>query len=476
MLDGLEAVEIKLSKTQINGIFRIDSEHYKKIYLSVKKTLSKHKLEILANLVANQISTGHTPSMKNEKFYGGTIKFIKTDNLRDNYIKPNFDHYLSELGNKEIERTQLKKDDVIVTIIGATQKIVGRATKIDEKVLPANINQNIALIRADRKKINPNFINIYLNSYYGKQYLYYLSRQTEQVNLNCEEIGRVQVPIFSDKLQIAIETLVILSHQKLEDSKSLYNEAEILLLKELNLLDFTLNDTNTATKTFKESFGQSGRLDSEYYQPKYEDFFSLITSYSGGFELFSTACIVKDENFIPEDQTKYKYIELANIGKLGEITDCTTALGKELPTRARRKVTTNDVIISSIEGSLDSCALILPRYNNALCSTGFYVVNSRKLNPETLLVLFKSEPIQALFKKGCSGTILTAINKTELDQIPIPLIDSEVQKSIKEKINKYFELRQQSKQLLEVAKKAVEIAIEQDENAALLYINTEGNL
>jgi restriction endonuclease S subunit len=200
-LDGLEAVELELSETIKENIFRLDSEHYQHKYLVLKNLIDKHYSVNLSELVTQTISTGHTPSMKNDNFYGGNIKFIKTNNLRDNYIKPEFDHYLSEEGNEDIKRTQLKENDVIVTIIGATQEIVGRATKISKEILPANINQNIALIRLNISKINPDFINIYLNSKYGKQYLYYLSRQTEQVNLNCEEIGRVKIPIFSNIFQ-----------------------------------------------------------------------------------------------------------------------------------------------------------------------------------------------------------------------------------------------------------------------------------
>ena len=69
-----------------------------------------------------------------------------------------------------------------------------------------------------------------------------------------------------------------------------------------------------------------------------------------------------------------------------------------MPTRARRKVETNDIIVSSIEGSLQSCALIPEKYNNSLCSTGFYVINSDEINSETLLVLFKSEPLQNILR------------------------------------------------------------------------------
>ena len=103
--------------------------------------------------------------------------------------------------------------------------------------------------------------------------------------------------------------------------------------------------------------------------------------------------------------------------------------------------------------------MITDDYNHALCSTGFYVVRSSQINSETLLTLFKSEPIQQLLKKGCSGTILTGIGKQEFKQIPIPLIRPEVQAEIAQHIQRSFALRKEASQLLEEAKLSVEQAI-----------------
>ena len=44
-------------------------------------------------------------------------------------------------------------------------------------------------------------------------------------------------------------------------------------------------------------------------------------------------------------------------------------------------------------------------------------LNSKKINSETLLVLFKSLIVQKLLERGCKGTILTAISKDELQKI-----------------------------------------------------------
>jgi type I restriction enzyme S subunit len=71
---------------------------------------------------------------------------------------------------------------------------------------------------------------------------------------------------------------------------------------------------------------------------------------------------------------------------------------------------------------------------------------------------------------SCSGTILTTISKKELEQIPLPLIEENVQSEIKSKINESFNLREESEKLLELAKTVVEKAIEENEKTAMHFI------
>ena len=143
---------------------------------------------------------------------------------------------------------------------------------------------------------------------------------------------------------------------------------------------------------------------------------------------------IKDKNFTPKDNETYKYIELSNISSNGEINGYMENFGNELPSRARRKVQKGDIIISSIEGSLESIALITENWTNALCSTGFFVMKPVQINLETLLVLMKTKIGQLQLKRSCKGTILTAIGKDELLNITLPKIDSDIQIKIKDKI------------------------------------------
>jgi len=74
-------------------------------------------------------------------------------------------------------------------------------------------------------------------------------------------------------------------------------------------------------------------------------------------------------------------------------------------------------------------------------------------------------------KKECSGTILTAVPKGSLKNIIIPILPSHIQQKIALFVKQSHEARRRALTLLEVAKKAVEIAIEKNEEEALNYIS-----
>ncbi len=263
-----------------------------------------------------------------------------------------------------------------------------------------------------------------------------------------------------------ISNLIINSENLIAASQEKYRYAEKMLVSTIDMVDRSSTKIITSLKSLSESFLTSGRLDAEYYQPIYDDYKAALKTEDTVY----TLCNLYDKNFVPKDDVEYAYIELANVGNSGDINDVDSVLGKNLPSRARRKVKSGQVIIASVEGSLQSCALITDEYSGALCSTGFYVVDSDYINPESLLVLFKSKPIQALLKQRCSGTILTAITKDEFLSMPLPKIEQSVQKQIATKVQESFALRHQSEQLLENAKRAVEIAIELGEEKAMKWL------
>lgn len=470
-MEGLEISEIKLSNLdRIKN--RIDAEYYQKHFLKLDEKIKLIGQTNLPEINAKLDCSAFYPSITEYyNFENQGVPFLRVNEIKEGLVKlTKGTAYLPEKILEDNPSTIAigYPGDMIIAKGGNTLAKVGLITSQYEKYA---LSRDIILVRTGKLNgYNRFFLWQFLHCKYGQALLWRTSSQTGQPHLTLPSINEINLPKFGLDFEQITETLYNNSVALDQESKKAYELANSILLENLNVKDFYPNQQNVNIKNFLSSFGDSGRLDSEYYQLKYENYQKLVTSYEGGYQPFSGACTLSDKNFIPEEKTEYKYIELSNIGRSGEITDCMIAIGEELPTRARRIVHTNDIVVSSIEGSLDSCALVTPEYDNALCSTGFYVVSSKKINSETLLVLFKSVPMQALLKKGCSGTILTAINKPELDKIPIPIIDKRIQEKIKEKILESFELRRQAEHLLKAAKTAVEIAIEQNEKAAINYI------
>jgi len=467
-LEGLEAVEINFSVCSSIIDFRIDANTFKKDYIKSDELINSKPNSIIEELSKSVMNFGAYSLCNFINFKDSGIPFLMTQNIRHNYIDWNIDKFVDKESHNMLYKSHCKKGQVLITMAG---EYLGRVAVYDREEICSS-NQAIAKVTL-KKDLSPYIISTFLNSKHGQNQINRFKTITGQPNINMSLIKSLKIPWFSNNFQIIIEKLILESQSKRDFTSDIYQEAENILFKTigLNKNEISINPINI--KKFSESFLVNGRLDAEYYQKKFEDYINLICIYPNGFETIQSSCNQKDTNFTPNEIKEYNYIELSNIGKSGDIKGCTTALGNELPSRARRKVNTDDVIISSIEGSLDSCAVITEEYNNALCSTGFYIINSTKINSETLLVLFKSEPMQNLLKKSCSGTILTAINKTEFQNLPVPIIEEKIQMIIKEKVSESFKLKKQSEELLEIVKRAVEIAIEDNEEIAIEYIKKE---
>lgn len=461
LMDGLECKEVLLSEVLGNKDRRIDSAFYTaKILYNDKLTYEK--------LGTYLVSTQY-----------GVSKNMNEENMGYPIFRMNEIHHMLcdlnpsktvELSKREFGKFKLNNRDVLFNRTNSYE-FVGRTGIYYYNGIDQTFASYLVRLNPDNNNILSEYLVAFLNSKYGVAEIKRRARQSiNQTNVNPEEVKEIKIPVISNPIQKVIKKCFDKANQLRISATNEYSNAESILL---NSFDLKLQNEDSITfsiKTLKNSFNSTGRLDAEYYQPKYTAYVEALKT----IDTVQTICNIYDKNFIPCEDIEYNYIELANVGSVGNINNVRKILGKELPSRARRQVKTGQVIISSVEGSLESCALITEEYNNSLCSTGFYVVDSEILNSETLLILFKSELIQALLKQHCSGTILTAITKDELLSIPLPIIDVALQQEIAKKVQKSFALRRQSEKLLEYAKRVVEIIIEQDEETAMKWLKERG--
>lgn len=459
-------------KNEIDKTFRLDAEHYRKKYqISISK-LSNLTTQRLGSLLSIPVCTGHTPSMQNDSFYGGSVKFIKTDNVRENKITDFFTDYLSDKGASELKKSNLISGDVITTIIGATYDVVGRAAMVTDELLPANINQNIALIRCNSNKINPYFLNCYLNTYIGRAMLHYHSRQTEQVNLNCREVERVLVPIFNNEFQKSIEELYKKSEKIILDSKIAYQTAQNLLLEHLGLKDFNPPAQAVNIKSFADSFGTSGRLDAEFYQEKYESYLKKIQAFNNGFvQIQQEYSQVKSKSKF--DLPAYQYIEIGDVNVSDGSYSFNEVATEDLPANAKIMVKEGDILISTVRPNRGAITVIEHDRDDLIVSGAFTVLRRKVksyFNNEFLKVLLRTEIYKDWLLQFNVGTSYPVIKDEDILNLVIPNVEETIQTQIADLIRQSNYLRIKSRGLLEKAKKAVELAIEKDQESALDFI------
>jgi len=403
---------------------------------------------------------------------GDGTKIYRMNEISDMFCDREISKY-AKITGPQIRKFKLKHNDVLFNRTNS-QEFVGR-TGIFKKFSDEDIvfASYLIRVRTNEEKVLPEYLTTFLNTKYGTQDAKRRARiSINQSNINAEELKRVKIPIVSGRMQESIRKIFDLSFSLVNNSESLYQQAEQILLSGLDLLDWKPKHRLSFIKNFSDT-KSANRIDAEYFQPMYEEIVKRIKQYKNGCKPLGEIVKIKDKNSMPKGDITYRYVELANISANGNINGFIEAKGNELPTRARRKVNAGDVIVSSIEGALSSIALINDDLDNALCSTGFFVINSDAINSETLLVLLKSLVGQLQLKKGCSGTILTAISNNEFKKVILPEMPAKVQGDIKQRIIKMYNAKDQSKYLLGIAKRGVEMAIEKTEKDAHRWIDVE---
>ena len=473
MLDGLEAVELKFSEVlEDNETVRIDSEYFRKEILIAYNNLKEKSYYL--NKDISLIKSGTTPKDRDDELKEGII-LLKTNNVRNNILldeKEKF-YYIDNTTDEKMKSTRLKNGDVLINIVGATTDVIGRTSLIYDNFPKANITQAMAFCRIKPNILKEEYLFVFLQTYYGQIQVKRLARPTGQYNLNLEEVAKFIIPKLHNDFQSQIANLVKTSYQKLEKSKSLYKQAEELLLKELDLLDFKPSEENVAVKSFNESFGTTGRLDSEYYQPKYDELMNHIQKTK--FDKLNN--IVNIKKSIEPGSEAYQedgipFVRVSNVSKF-DMSSPDIHLPKNMfDTETLKKLQpTEDTILLSKDGTV-GIAYKIKNETNIITSGALLHLSIKKdkkdeVFPEYLTLVLNSLVVQLQAERDAGGSILQHWKPSEIGEVLIPIIDNAIQIKIEEKIKKSFELKEESKKLLDLAKRAVEVAIEKNEDEAI---------
>jgi restriction endonuclease S subunit len=445
-----------IQKSQLEGSMRLDAEYYQSEYLDLIQKLNLTNQSKFWSEIGGKFTTGPFGSEFNVENYvsNGKFRYIRGKDVKEFFLQEDDNVYIPEDDFLRLIKYSLQAEDILVSVVGT----LGNTSIVDSSSLPAIFSCKSTAFRS--VEINPKYFIVYLNCKFGKNLLIRNMRGAVQTGLNIDDLKSLLIFVPKENVQNYFANLLDESKNLLTESKNKYLEAEDLLLEELGLKNYRPEEALSCAVNFSE-VREVNRIDADFFQPKHAEIVSVIERYGAKELLNLVENIPARFNPAGKADETFKYVELANINSsLGIVDGFSEVLGKEAPSRAKRILKEEDVVISSIGGSLNKVALVDKEHEGSLASTGFFQFRSKDILPEVLLVLSKSLVLQMQLEKQVAGTILAAIPNEALKNLIAPDLPKEIQQKIADLVRQSHEARKKSKELLEEAKRKVEEMIE----------------
>jgi len=123
--------------------------------------------------VTTKIGSGATPRGGKDAYKSEGIHLIRSQNIYDYNFEFDGLAFIDEQQAAELDNVTVEENDILLNITGAS---VARCALVPSYLLPARVNQHVAIVRADPAKASPFYILDAINSDQRKQQLLTLAQ------------------------------------------------------------------------------------------------------------------------------------------------------------------------------------------------------------------------------------------------------------------------------------------------------------
>jgi hypothetical protein len=468
-LEGLEVTELNLSDVMFeNDVFRCDAEYFQREILAVIQRLKSIKASPLGSFAS--VTDGIHTSLP--FIEDGEVKVLSAKHPKDNYIDISQTETISLSFHHKNPRTALRSNDVLISTVGT----IGNAGVVHAKMLPANSDRHVGIIRTNTYALDPHFLSTFLVSRFGRIQSNRETTGNVQPNLFISKICRLLIPRFSSDFESSIAGKVRDAYGAFDKSFTHINNAESLLLTALGLENWQAPEPLTYVRNSREAFSLD-RLDAEFFNPKTNAIRTTLGAKGdvplGDICAVTTGFPWRSDKFIErgtDDGVPFVRIRDCKPGGVsgGELDRLPAdyVLGeKQVPARA------GDVVLG-MDGLkwfyasllLDEC---LVNQRVALLSdfregySGAYVhavVNSFIGQSQLLSQMTIAQTVGHITLEDIRGLRVPSLTEKQRAEVSAAVLDS-------------IHAKKRAANLIDAAKRAVEIAIEDSEATAIRYLN-----
>lgn len=236
-----------------------------------------------------------------------------------------------------------------------------------------------------------------------------------------------------------------------------------LLLHEVGIIsnDVKVKVSNVvcSCKKLSDSFLASGRLDAEYYQPKYDLLFEKLK----GFPTATIKDIATIQKSIEPGSDAYQeegipFIRVANLSKFGlsnsDVKLDTTQFADTIRSQ-------KDTILLSKDGSV-GIAYKMEETQDVITSSAILHLQLTTPNvlPDYLTLVLNSIVVKLQAERDAGGSIIQHWKPSEIENVIIPILPMNEQQMIANKVKQSFKMREDAQDLLLQAKHIIEKTIE----------------
>ena len=441
---------VKLS--EFRGAFRMDAEFWRPEYIAIENTISAMTHAKLGDLVTS-IRKG-VFNILAESYVEAGVPFYRSANVGEIIPKDADTVFITERRHAEEHRTALRRGDIMLAKTGKEAASVVLAKE-------CNVSQDVVAIRPDRKKINPFYLAVFLNTQPGVLQMRRWFQGPVQMHLSLPDTREIFIPLLEPARQKSVEAFVLGSEAALKKARDLIVSAETLLVSALGLDHIDLSPSRTYSRPFKDLLA-AHRYGAEYYMPSKQRALDALAAMPHS-TLHDHAPNIRDL-WEPESAGKGAMVRNFDLGDALEpfLDDTKEPMLAAEVGSTKKQFKAGDVVVSRLRSYLREIAVARTGSGVPCVGSSEFIVlrpTGKGLSAETILVYLRCPLVQTILKWSQDGSNHPRFNEDDLMTLPVPDKLREVSPKIERHVQAAIASRQEAVRLLDNAKTIVQKAI-----------------